>query len=465
MNAPADSLPDGPLLTWYGDDFTGATAVMEVLSFAGLPAVLFLGVPNAEQLAAFADYRAIGIAGSARSQSPDWMEAHLPACFSALASIGAPIAHYKVCSTFDSSPEVGSIGRAAELAVPLLGGDWHPLVVAAPEIARYQAFGNLFASVDGVTYRLDRHPVMSRHPVTPMDESDVRLHLGRQTGMQIGLVDYLRLMAGEGDRALSEERDRRAVIIAIDVVDEATLAEAGRLVWENRGDRLFAVGSQGLEYALVAFWRKKGLISERAEVDKARPVERIAAVSGSCSPVTAGQIAWAGENGFNLIEMDAACAVRDEEWTREQARVAAAALAALGQGIDPIIYTAMGPEDPAIGRLRSAVDATGQAMGDVCAEIGRGLGAVLSRVLHEAGVTRGVIAGGDTSSFAASGLGLYALTATGPIAPGAPLCRGHSDDPEIDGFEIELKGGQMGQPDFFGSVRKGGKMKRQGARP
>ena len=31
------SLPDGLLLTFYGDDFTGSSAVMEVLTFAGLP--------------------------------------------------------------------------------------------------------------------------------------------------------------------------------------------------------------------------------------------------------------------------------------------------------------------------------------------------------------------------------------------------------------------------------------------
>ena len=38
----APTLPDGPLLTFYGDDFTGSSAVMEVTAFAGLPTVLFL---------------------------------------------------------------------------------------------------------------------------------------------------------------------------------------------------------------------------------------------------------------------------------------------------------------------------------------------------------------------------------------------------------------------------------------
>ena len=36
---------NGPLIAWYGDDFTGSASVMEVLEFGGLPSVLFLQPP------------------------------------------------------------------------------------------------------------------------------------------------------------------------------------------------------------------------------------------------------------------------------------------------------------------------------------------------------------------------------------------------------------------------------------
>jgi uncharacterized protein YgbK (DUF1537 family) len=39
-------LPDGLLLAFYGDDFTGSSAVMEVMTFAGLPAVMFVEPPT-----------------------------------------------------------------------------------------------------------------------------------------------------------------------------------------------------------------------------------------------------------------------------------------------------------------------------------------------------------------------------------------------------------------------------------
>ena len=63
-------LPAGPLVAFYGDDFTGSSAAMEVAAFAGLETVLFLSPPSPERLAAFASYRVIGVAGIARSQGP-----------------------------------------------------------------------------------------------------------------------------------------------------------------------------------------------------------------------------------------------------------------------------------------------------------------------------------------------------------------------------------------------------------
>jgi uncharacterized protein YgbK (DUF1537 family) len=83
-----NALPDGLLVAYYGDDFTGSTSVMEVMTFAGLPTVLFLDMPTDAQVARFAGYRSIGIAGVARSQTPAWMDDHLPPVFHKLAALG-----------------------------------------------------------------------------------------------------------------------------------------------------------------------------------------------------------------------------------------------------------------------------------------------------------------------------------------------------------------------------------------
>ncbi|WP_371079435.1 four-carbon acid sugar kinase family protein, partial [Salmonella enterica] len=89
----------------------------------------------------------------------------MPEEFGRLAALGAPIVQYKVCSTFDSSPEVGSIGQAIELGVQHTHAHWSPMVVGAPRLQRYQVFGHLYAAAQGEVWRIDRHPTMSRHPV------------------------------------------------------------------------------------------------------------------------------------------------------------------------------------------------------------------------------------------------------------------------------------------------------------
>ena len=450
-----DRLPDGLLIAFYGDDFTGSSASMEATAFAGLPTVLFLAPPTPEQLSRFASYRAIGIAGVARSQSPAWMDERLPPVFRALRDLGAPVVHYKVCSTFDSAPHVGSIGHAIDLGAPILGGTWRPLVVAAPDMGRYQAFGNLFAAVDGRGYRLDRHPTMARHPVTPMDEADVTLHLARQTDRPIGLIDFVAMKQGEGDAAL--ERARAAAdIIAFDVLDDETLAETGRLIWDNRGERIFAIGSQGVQFALLAHWRRAGLLAEPPGSFKAPPARQIACVSGSCSPVTAGQTAHAERHGFEPIRIDPSRAVDPAAWGRALGEATDRALAVVGAGGSPLVFTASGPDDPSMPAMREAIAAGGASAAEVNARVGAGLGKVLRNVLRASGLRRAVIAGGDTSGHAAHELGLYALTALAPIAPGSPLCAAHSDDESGQGLEIALKGGQVGRADFFSVARDGG---------
>jgi len=460
MTAPRPSprpLPDGPLVAFYGDDFTGSSAAMEVLAFAGLPTVLFLEQPAPHRLAAFARMRAIGIAGTARAQSPAWMEANLPGVFRLIAGLGAPVAHYKVCSTFDSSPTIGSIGKAADLALPIFRPDWTPMVVADPGMGRYQSFGHLFAMAGGAGYRLDRHPTMARHPSTPMDEADLGRHLARQTERRVGLVDFVAMKRGEAELQLDAARAEGAEIVSLDVLDHETLIEAGRLIWERGGAPIFTLGSQGIEAALVAYWRSVGLLAADAAPTPPGPVARIACVSGSVSPVTAGQIAHALDHGFDGIRLDARRVVDAEAWERETHRARERALAAIGQGRDPLVFTATGPDDPAVAGFLDATQSAGLPPEEVNARLGAGLGQILRGVILEAGLTRAVISGGDTSGRAATQLGIDALTAIGPLDPGSPLCRAHGEDGPLDGLEIALKGGQVGRPDFLQAVKRGGR--------
>lgn len=450
-----DTLPDGLLVAWYGDDFTGSAAVMEVLAFAGLPAVLFLDPPTARQLERFAGYRAIGIASTARAHSPQWMDQHMPPAIEALRDLNAPIKHYKVCSTFDSAPHVGSIGKAIDIAWQYLKPDWCPLLVAAPDIARYQAFGNLFAYAQGQLNRLDRHPHMAQHPVTPMGEADVRHHLSWQTDKSVGLIDLVDLKGPAPAEALQRERSAGHPIIALDVVDDETLAKAGQLIWENAGASIFIVGSQGVEYALTAHWRRQGLLPEAPSAPAFDPADAIAIASGSCSPVTAQQIDWAEAAGFATFRVDILQALDDKSWQAELSRAIQRGLEALGAGQDPLLYTARGPADPSIAKLNEAAHSSGQDLAAINARVGDGLGRALRALSQGADLRRVVLAGGDTSGYGCKALDIVALTAMAASAPGASLLNGHRENPASPNLEIALKGGQMGPPDFFGLIKNG----------
>jgi len=453
----APAWPDGPLLAYYGDDFTGSTDAMEAMTAAGVPTVLFLATPSADMLARFPHARCIGIAGSSRGRSPAWMDAELPKAFAALAALGAPILHYKVCSTFDSSPAIGSIGRAIELGTRAMPGRWSPTIVGAPRLRRYQVFGNLFAAVDGVGYRLDRHPTMSRHPVTPMGESDLRRHLAAQTTRRIELIDMLQLRQGTAAQRAAALAGDDVPVVLIDVLDEETLAAAGRLVWQQRGNGLFSASSSGLQYALAAHWRELGLLPKEPSLPQRSEVNLIAVVSGSCSPVTAAQIAWARANGFRTERLRLPDALDERTREVEVERVVTIAAQALQQGTSPLIFSAEGPDDETVTRFDQLAHEAGLARHEAARRVGATLAEVMKRLLERARPMRIVVAGGDSSGEVASALDIEALTVTAGLSPGAPLCRAWSTNPDRDGLEIVLKGGQIGQADFFGLARLAGR--------
>ncbi|MEX3934884.1 3-oxo-isoapionate kinase OiaK [Paraburkholderia phymatum] len=445
----------GPLLAYYGDDFTGSTDAMEAMTAAGVPTVLCLDTPAPDLLARFPQARCIGLAGSSRGRNPGWMRDVLPSAFASLAAFGAPILQYKVCSTFDSSPEVGSIGAAIDIGVSVMRARWSPMVIGAPRLKRYQMFGNLFAAVNGTGYRLDRHPTMSRHPVTPMDEADLRVHLARQTSRRIELIDMLQLRGGEGLARVDALASEDQPVVLIDVLDEETLAEAGRVVWERRGEGVFSASSSGLQYALAAYWRSRGWLPATPSLPVANPVDAIAAVSGSCSPVTASQIAWARAHGFHVERLDLRRALDSQSGGAEIGRAVAAAADALRRGVSAIVHSAEGPDDPDVIGFDAIARDAGLTRHDAARHVGGALAEVMRRLLDQIHLRRVVVAGGDSSGDVASTLGIDALSVAAGLSPGAPLCRAWSKSAQRDGLEIVLKGGQIGGASFFGAVRQG----------
>jgi uncharacterized protein YgbK (DUF1537 family) len=447
------------LLAFYGDDFTGSTDAMEALAVSGLRTVLFLSPPSPDLVSGkFPDLRCIGVAGTSRAMSPAEMDAQLEPVLRELWTLRAPLTHYKVCSTFDSAPEVGSIGHVADMARrAVTPGQTISVVAGAPPLRRYTVFGNHFAAAGDEVFRLDRHPTMSRHPVTPMHEADLRVHLSHQTRASVGLMSLPELTGDDidVDARHAKKLAGKPDLLLYDVADDQSQNTVGRLIWQQaQRVQHFAIGSSGVEYALAAHWRASGVIpAARATFPPVAPVKQLLVVSGSASPMTASQIQWASEHGFDCIRAPT------EELCRPQAAETTArgllerALASLSAGKSVVVYTAAGPDDPSIRATREGLAGNSSGSGNTAKLLGSALGRLARELLARTGLRRVVVAGGDTSSYATQQLGLYGLEMLAELTPGAPLCRGYSEDPTFDGLEIALKGGQMGKAGYFGMAR------------
>lgn len=453
------------LLCYYGDDFTGSTDVLEALFQAGLKTILFLEPPTLEMLRGqFRDLDCYGVAGVGRSLSPDVMERELRPLLTTMKKAGAVVVHYKICSTFDSSPEIGSIGKAMEIGRDVFGGRYVPLLVGVPYLRRYTLFGNHFAAAGERIHRLDRHPTMSQHPVTPMVEADLRKHLQKQTKMQTSLFDIIALEGSDREvqgrlKQLIEEEQPNVVLF--DVLDDPRLEKAGRLIWQeaNDGEGLFVVGSSGVEYALNACWKADGILPPaEQEVVAVESVDRLLVVSGSCSPVTEKQIQHALEAGFIGIRVPMNELIQLELAQEAQLRLQQEVRSALENGRSVVLYTASGPQDQTIGLVRETLTAQGLKAEDSGRLSGQVLGKLTRELVAETGLSRILIAGGDTSGYITRELGIYALACKAALEPGGPLCRAYSTEPQFDGLELVLKGGQVGGENFFDKVRVGTKL-------
>lgn len=453
------------LLAYYADDLTGATDALEQLAAAGVRTALFLQTPDEQALEFAKGAQAIGIAGATRALAADALEAELRPALAALRQLNPQHLHYKTCSTFDSTSERGSIGRALDVARNVCQPRLTAVLGGSPPLGRYCAFGNLFATANvggaGEAHRLDRHPTVSCHPATPMVEGDLRRVLAAQTSAQIELFDLR-----QWERPAAEQRqlatalmDGGAHAVLFDATTAAHLESFAGLVdgFAEDGGLVVSVGSSGVETGLCRHWSATGRITP-PPAWRREAANVLLVASGSCSPVTAAQINWATAHGFSEIALDAP-ALLGADGPSALHCAADAANDLLGAGRSVIVHLAKGPNDERIDSTRRRVAAARRSDSSQGAELsetlGRSLGRLIEMCLTSDAAPRVCLAGGDTSSYAARELGIQALEMTAPGAPGAPWCRAWAPARRADQVQFIFKGGQVGTEEFFGLLTRG----------
>ncbi|OLL28031.1 hypothetical protein BTH42_29055 [Burkholderia sp. SRS-W-2-2016] len=473
----------GPAYAFYGDDFTGATDTLAHLARAGLRTMLFLAPPDAARLENLGPLDALGVAGAARTMSPAAQQQELARVGAAFAALGVRVMHYKVCSTFDSAPDTGSIGVAIRTLREYCGNELVAIVGGQPNLRRYCVFGQLFAAAgadDGEQriHRIDRHPTMSRHPVTPMNEADLRVHLQRQGVERVGLIDT-RCYA-LGDAAVQAEVRRKLATnpdaLLFDVLDDTHLQAIGKVVvaQASRTAPLLAVGASSVAQAYafaLATTRPESARENEALPRLTRASGPVFVLAGSLSPLTEMQIEAA--YSYLRIELD------PQQMTGERSEVylverVAAIAAALRTGRNVLAFTARrrtneapntaadiapgnrpSSQESAANPAQKSQEAHESQEPAPQARLAQACGLLLQQVLGTVRLRRIGIAGGDTSSFAVRALDAWGLSYLAPLATGVTMCRLHSDRAELDGIEMMLKGGQMGDANLFEQLIEG----------
>ncbi|OZM76923.1 four-carbon acid sugar kinase family protein [Pseudonocardia sp. MH-G8] len=424
-----------PTFGFVADDLTGASDVLAQAHRHGLEAALVLGdAPLPE------DTDVVGIAGPARSLGGDAFDRLVRRDLHRLAGLDLEVLLYKVCSTFDSSPTTGSIGRGIELMherFPAHG----PIAVAPaqPEFGRFTAFTTHYAAYAGEVHRLDRHPVMSRHPSTPMREADLRRVLAEQLapGSVVGAIHLPVHAAGALEDAWTERRGERGCsAFVVDAVDEHHMDAVARALTgeRSRTGPALVVGSGGIMAALAR--TTNGAPASTGPPGAQAPGGPVLAVSASASSVTSEQIGDALEHGWVDVPVPA------DLLTPAGAGLVAAldtqVASALSAGRDVVVHTTRGVDDPRYAHS-----------GPVGAEhVGSLIGGLAAR-MAAGGLTRDIaICGGDTSSHALIAMGVREVRVSAQFVVAGPVCR-TDDGAAVAGCRLLLKGGQVGPPDVL----------------
>lgn len=392
---------------FVADDFTGASDTLATLARGGLRVRLFRDVPLASDLTGL---DAWGIATHARSLERAAIVELGQRIGNGLATHTPQIMHVKVCSTFDSGPELGNIAAFAQALAENSGIPDMAVIAGQPSLGRYAVFGTLFArGADGCTHRIDRHPVMSKHPVTPMHEADLILHLA-----QLGLHGLHHVGRGQTGQVFPR---------FYDALDQADVAAAGRDL-QASGRRVVVIGSSSVAEAWLATQPKRPPLPP-VVANSSGPVF---AFAGSRSSVTTAQVEAAQD--FARLPIIPATMMAGSDATREAFDWVKDRLA---MKQDVIVYL------------------TAEASGTIApAALARKSAEFVRQVASECRPASLIVAGGDTSSAIINALELPWLDYAGEICAGVPILGSQVFGAALP---LALKGGQMGGVDFFQQAR------------
>ena len=412
------------LLGVIADDFTGASDIANTLAkgaagSSGMAVTQYFGIPVKP---AESDCEAGVISLKSRSipaqeaialslQALDW-----------LLEQGCEQIVFKYCSTFDSTPD-GNIGPVGEALCDALSVKGVVACPAFPATGRTLYQGHLF-----VHDRLLNESGLEKHPLNPMTDADLRRWLKRQSKSPVGLVPWALVRKGAAaiTAALADAGQRSEKLAIVDALTEEDLLAIGKACAEAR----LITGGSGIAMGLPANFAAAGKLSaNKSAWQGIRGPEAI--LAGSCSTATRRQVEHHAA-GHPVFPIDVEAVIAGKltpdaivTFMREN------------DGRQPLAYSSASPDEVGAIQARHGREKSAAAV-DAFFE-------KTTRALIDSGVRRLVVAGGETSGAAVSGLQLDAVTIGPEIDPGVPALRTLGDT----NIALALKSGNFGAEDFF----------------
>ncbi len=339
---------------------------------------------------------------------------------------GCDMIHSKTCSVFR-----GNIGATFDAVQDVLGEGCSMVIAGFPRNGR--------TTLEGVHY-LNGVPVsetnFANDPVTPLKHSRLSALIGQQSVRVCREFTWPWLDKPEEEqRAHLAELRKEAAYVIFDVRDQADLARIARLTGGERN----ICGSSAICEELPRVW---GWNEEAPACPEQGEPGGVLILAGSLTPQTSRQIEALLQAGTAAAVLDPAQLLDEKERAAAVANAASFAEQTLEQGADVLLYAA---RDTAGVRARSA------ELGISDVEAGRRISlafeAAARDVRARTGLTRYLVAGGETSDAVSHGLQVRTMRIWQEIEAGVPLMTAQT----LDGAQLALvlKSGSFGSDPFL----------------
>lgn len=400
------------------DDLTGATDLALALSSAGLRVIQVVGVPD--EGSDFHGADAVVIALKSRTSPPAEAVAQSLESARCLLSAGARKLFFKYCSTFDSTDE-GNIGPVTDALLDFLGESGTIACPAFPANGRTVYKGHLF-----VGDFLLSDSSMKNHPLTPMRDANLVRVLQRQTKRPVSLIPNE--VVSQGEASLAGAFSNLNGIAIVDAISDEDLNIIGRAARRLK----LVTGASGVAKGLSAnFIQGQG---RRQVYSIAHSPGKAVILAGSCSATTLRQIQFAEAVGIPSMRIDV--------------MALAAGHAAVEKAVEFLLRSS--EDGPAMLYSSSPVEEVLGVQGKLgrfqAGELVEGFFGSVANRLRELGVTRFLVAGGETSGAVIEALKVKVMNIGPEIDPGVPWMFSMAGK---DVLAFALKSGNFGSDDFF----------------